>query len=291
EKSQYQAAVRQAEAALAQARAKNNNASSQRERARVLFESNSIAKATYDDAVAASLAEQANVAAAQAALVTARLNLQYTEVASPIDGRVGLVTYNIGETIGPSSGTIVQVIAPDPMYVYFSVSDRQLQELRSRYSDLMNDVSLDISFASGFTYPEKGKINFIDNAVSGSTDSIRIRGVIGNPTGVLTSGQTMTVGVTSNVEQSVVTVPQAAIINDIGNKYVLAIEEGGIAQRRNIVTGTILASGRQVVTQGLTIGDTIIVDGIQKATVGQPVTPLTQEQYNAMIQQQMAPKE
>ena len=287
EKSQYQATVKQAEATLAQAKANANNSALQRERAKALLESDGISQSKYDDVVASDIASQASVASAQAALDTARLNLQYTEVASPIDGKVGLIAYNIGETVSASSGTIVQVIAPDPMYVLFSLSDRQLQELRSRYNDLMNDVSLEISFSSGIPYSEKGKINFIDNAVSSATDSIRIRGIISNPNGVLTSGQTVTVSITSNTEQAMVTVPQASVINDIGGKYVLIVDSEGKAQRQNVTVGALLGDGKQIITDGLKVDDTIIIDGVQKVQIGGVVTAMTKAEYDAMVQQQM----
>lgn len=303
EKSSYEASVRSAEASLAQANANAHNTALQRERSKALVDSASISRATYDNVVAADEVAKANVAAAKAGLANARLNLEYTDVVAPIDGKVGLITANIGETVSPSSGVVTTVIAPNPMYVIFTMTDRQYQQLRRDYnqtngsSDLFKLVDLQLVLSDGREYAHMGTLNFVDNAVGSGTDSIRMRGVFDNPEGLLVQGQTVTVKVLSKKTENTVVIPQRAVVNDIGGKYVIVIKEGEmkedkptyIASRRTVEVGAILPDAMQVVISGLSAGEMIIVDGVQKVTMNAPVVPMTQEQVDAMSKQQAQP--
>ncbi|GAB7140805.1 efflux RND transporter periplasmic adaptor subunit [Deferribacterales bacterium RsTz2092] len=292
EKSQYISAVRQAQAALAQAQANARNAKSTLDRNKALLESNGISQAQYDNVYAAADVATANVSAAAAALDNARLNLEYTDVRSPIAGKVGLIAYNIGEMVSPSVGVIATVIAPDPVYVLFNISEKQIQAMRHILPDnltsaaIANIADLAIILSNGSEYSHLGKINFIDNAVDGSTDAVRIRGEFTNPEGLLAQGQTVSVSIRGRNAESRVVVPQSAIINDIGGQYVLVVDASKVVQRRNVKTGAYIGE-LQVVLEGVQDGEMLIIDGIQKAKPGAPVTPLTKEQYNGMVQQQL----
>lgn len=294
EKTQYEAAVKQAEAALAQAQANAKNVGLQRERAEALLDSASIAQSKYDDVVAADNVAKANVASARAMLENARLNLSYTEVRSPIDGKIGLINANIGETVGPASGVIANVIATENMYVLFSVTDRQLQSLRKKYGssqinsvqDISKVAELGLVLSNGDPYPIKGSINFVDNAVQSTTDSIRIRGAFTNPDGLLAQGQTVTVKLIDKNAEMRLAVPQVAVQTDLGGKYVFVMGENNVPVRRIITVGEITPEGSQVVLSGLSESDVIVIDGIQKIRPGAPVSPMTKEQYDQMLRDQ-----
>jgi len=295
EREQYIAAVRQAESALAQARAGFENARLQKERGQALLESASISQARFDDLTAAEAAARANVAAAEAALSAARLNLTYTSVTSPIAGKVGLINFNIGETIGPNVGALTTVIAQEPMYVLFSVSERQIQSLRREFGvsnnttftqALIDGADLQLVLSDGSLYAHKGKINFTDNEIDGTTGSLRIRGEFVNPQGQLTQGQTVTVLVQGKNAVRSVTVPQIALINDVSGRYVLVVDENNNVSRVNVELGERLDGSMQVIRSGLNGGERIIIEGMQKVRPNMPVTAMTREQYNQMIQQQ-----
>ncbi|MDR2884305.1 MAG: efflux RND transporter periplasmic adaptor subunit [Deferribacteraceae bacterium] len=294
EKTQYVATVKQAAASLTQATATAENAKLQMERGKALVASASISQAKYDDLTAASAAAQANKEAAEAALAAAELNLAYTDVTSPVAGKVGLINFNIGETVGPANGPLTTVINPDPMYVLFSMTDRQMQELRKNlggdnmtFNDIITqNAELQIDLSDGSRYNQIGKINFTDNAIEGMTDSLRIRGEFPNPQGELTQGQTVTVYLRSkNAVQSIV-IPQVAIINDIGGRYVLAVDAQNNVSRTTVTVGEQLEGGKQVVTSGLKGGERIVIEGAQKVRPNTPVNAMTQDEYQAMLKQQ-----
>ncbi|MDR0453190.1 MAG: efflux RND transporter periplasmic adaptor subunit [Deferribacteraceae bacterium] len=294
EKSQYSSAVRQAQATLAQANANMKNAMLQKERGEALLQSAGISQANYDNLNAAFLVAQANVSAAYAALENAKLNLSYTDVTSPIEGKVGFINFQIGETVGPSSGIITTVIAQEPMYVVFAVTDRQLQVLRKNYSDntetdtmtlLADHAEIRITLSDGSLYPHSGKINFMNNAVTGTTDSVRLRGEFPNPEALLKQGQTVSVFVQSKTPEIQIVIPQAALQNDISGKYVLVVSDGGGVERRLVKVGAQI-NEKQVILENLNVGERVIVDGVQKVRPNVPVNALTQEQYSQMLQQQ-----
>jgi membrane fusion protein (multidrug efflux system) len=281
EKTQYIAALRQANANA-------ENARQQLQRGRALLNSASISRAQFDNLVAAD-------AVAEAALSTARLNLTYTDVRSPIAGKVGLINFNIGETVGPASGPLTTVIAPEPMFALFSITDRQIQRLRTEYNlsnemsfgqALMNGADLQIIMSDGSVYPHIGRINFTDNMIDRSTNSLRVRGEFPNPHGQLTQGQTVTVRLRAKDAVEQVVIPQVAVINDVGGRFVLAVDEHSNAVRIDIELGERLEGGRQVVRSGLKGGEKIIIEGMQRVRPNTPVTAMTREQQQQMIMQQ-----
>ncbi len=292
EKTQYIAQVEQAQAALAQAKANAYNSKLQKDRAEALLRSASISQSQYDNANAADAVAQANVEAAEAALAAAKLNLQYTNVTSPIDGKIGFINFNIGETVGPSSGQITTIIADDPMYVIFAVSDKQIQDLRKRYGidESMNmteafskHADLQLVLSDNSVYKYTGIINFTDNAMVADTGSLRMRGVFANPAGQLLQGQTVTVRLQSKTKVNNIVIPQIALLTDLVGKYVLAVDNDSKVQRKNVNLGAIIDS-KQIVISGLNVGDRIIIDGLQKVRIGQTVNPMTQNEYNQMME-------
>lgn len=294
EKSQYVAAVKQAEGALAQGKATAENARLQKERGKALLASASISQAKYDDLTAADAAARANVEAYEAALAAANVNLAYTDVMSPVAGKVGFINFNIGETVGPSVGALTTVIAQEPMYVVFSVTDRQMQTLRSKYGGdnmtfsqaIMTNANVQLTLSDGTKYPIIGKINFTDNTLAGTTDSLRVRAEFANPQGALTQGQTVTVYLRSKGAIKNVVVPQMAIINDVGGRYVLVVDANNNVIHTNVVLGEQLEGGKQVIQSGLKGGERVIIEGAQKVRPNTPVNAMTRDQYNQMIQQQ-----
>ncbi len=178
----------------------------------------------------------------------------------------------------------------------FSITDRQLQSMRKVYTNdnagidiksvLGTLAEVRITLSDGSMYPYPGKINFTDNAVTGTTDSLRVRGEFPNPNGLLTLGQTVSVSLQSKTPTPHIVVPQAAIQNDISGKYVLVVGDNGSVERRMVNVGALLSGGRQVILDNLTDGERIIVDGVQKVRPNTPVNAMTQDQFNQMQQQQ-----
>lgn len=295
EKNQYAAEVKSAEATLAQMKADEHNAKLQRDRGEALLKSSSISQSNFDTLEATYLKAVANVAAAKAALDVAKLNLSYTDIRSPINGQVGFISPNIGETISASSGEITEIISMEPMYVVFSVTDRQLQNIRKKFAQnsdiesmeqLTEYTQLRIVLSDGTEYPELGRMNFVNNKVTDNTDAIKLRAVFDkNMSNMLRDGQTVTVFLESKTKTETLTVSQIAVMNDIGGTYVLVVNKDNAVERKNVTLGSLVGNARQIVLSGLENGDRVIVDGVQKVRIGATVVPMTQDEYNNMAQQ------
>jgi membrane fusion protein (multidrug efflux system) len=297
DKEPFQLSVNQAQSAVDQAKVQADKTKADRERALRLLRGKSITQARYDDAVAADKAAQAAYNGAVANLKSAKLNLSYTDVTAPIGGKIGVINFNVGEQINPSAGPITNIVGDGNIIASFSLSERTLAELRRRFSVKVNPqlevairkmANLELVLNDGTVYSEQGVLTFADNAVSATVDSLRMKGSFPNPKGELISGQTVTVRITAKKPVTTIVVPQSAILNDIGGKYVLIVSESGEVSRRGVALGAELPGGRQVINGGLADGEVIVVDGVQKARPGGVVNALSRDAYEKMLRSQRA---
>jgi len=277
EKDLFQAAVDQAQGALAASQSKKLLTAIQYERAEQLMKTSAGTVTARDQALTADRAADAQILIDQANLDTAKTNLSYTQIASPISGKIGRTAITKGNVVSPQSGTLTTIVSQDPMYVLFPVSERQLMQAR-RAGDA-NDVTgikVKVRFPDGSTYDHVGQIDFVDVTVDRATDTVQVRAVFPNPTGTLIDGQLVAVNLETGQPQEQVVVPQAALITDQQGVYVFIVENGKVAIRR-VKTGG--PTGEDiVVTQGLSGGEEVIVEGLQTIRAGMavqanPVTP------------------
>jgi len=268
EQATYKAAVEQARATLAKAKATEVNAKLQLERGKELVRNNNIPQSTVDQRAADEAAAQASVMEAQAQLDQAEINLGYTEIRSPIDGRIGLATFTVGNLVQPSSGKLATIVSQDPIYVIFQVSQRNILEYRRR---ALTRVTIHIKLPDGSPYPHPGLSNFLDVQVDATTDTVAVRAQLPNPEGILTAGGVVSVTVERGAPRSALTVPQSAVLLDQAGRYVLLVDADKKVEQRRVTLG--VEQGRNVVvTDGLKEGELIIVEGIQKVRPGQVVT-------------------
>jgi membrane fusion protein (multidrug efflux system) len=272
EKDTYQAAVDQAQANLVSAQANADNAKLQADRARDLIRNQNISQATLDDRIAAEKSANAAVQQNQAALEQAQINLGYTEIRAPFDGRVGISTFSVGALVGPSSGALATIVSQDPIYVTFPVSDRFILDVKQQAQVEAKDVAVHLTLANGSQYPEVGKIDFTDVKVDQNTDTLTVRAVFPNPDRILTDGQYARVTAERKTPVDALVIPQRAILTDQTGDYVLVVGDGNRAAAKHIATGAIQGAD-VVVQQGLNDGDVVIVDGVQKVRPGQQVSP------------------
>jgi membrane fusion protein (multidrug efflux system) len=238
-----------------------------------------------DDALAAERSANAQVLGAQAQLRTATINLGYAEIASPIDGKIGRVTYSVGNVVSPTSSPLATIVSQDPMRVAFSVSQRQALELRARYEGRggTDATRVRIRLTDGSLYPQPGRIDFIDTQIDRNTDTILIRAVMPNPlrqvAGMsqgkvgdreLIDGQFVNVSVEGTEPVQAIVIPRAAVAQDQGGNFVFVVDGEGKAQRRTIRLGRSTAE-LAVVEEGLREGEQVISEGIQRVRPGQPV--------------------
>ena len=284
EQPPFQAAVQADQGAVEQFQAQLANANVTLQRATTLLSSPAGQQSTVDSAKANQGNLQGQLLTAQAQLKTAQINLGYTTIESPIEGKVGRTNVTAGNVVSPSSGTLTTVVGQDPMYVVFPVSVRSTIELRDRYVPLggFDAVKIRIVLPNGKTYAETGKLNFVDNTVSSNTDTITLRGTIANPPisskgvqGVireLTDGEFVTVLLEGAQPVDLLAIPQAAVLTDQSGSYVYVVGDDNKAERRNVQLGQTEPPEVSVLS-GLKEGETIVVDGIQRVRVGQPVSP------------------
>jgi membrane fusion protein, multidrug efflux system len=275
EQDTYKAAVDQQNANLAKAKATEVNANLQLQRSQVLVKSQNVPQATVDQLEAAELSAKADVLQAQALLEQANINLGYTEIRSPIDGRIGLAKFTVGNLVGPTSGALATIVSQDPIYVTFPASEADVIAYKQRIAastDKNPHVTIHVKLPDGTIYPHPGLTNFLDVQVAPDTDTVVVRAQLPNPDGVLVPGGVVGVTVERGGVHASLVIPQSAVQLDQGGRYVLLVDDAKKVELRRITTGS--EQGRDViVTNGLKEGELVIVEGIQKVHPGQVVTP------------------
>src|SRR5712691_1621290 len=270
----YKATVDQQSANVAKAKATEVNANLQLQRGQELVRNQNFPQSTVDQRAADQQAAQADVLQAQALLEQAKINLGYTEIHSPIDGRIGLANFTVGNLVSPSSATLATIVSQDPIYVTFQASEADVIEYKHRIAasaEKNPHVNIHIKLPDGSMYPHAGRTNLLDVQVQPDTDTILVRAQLPNPDGMLIPGGIVGVLVERGAPQSSLVIPQSAVQLDQAGRYVMVVGADKKVEQRRIVTG--VEQGRDiVVTQGLKEGDLVIVEGIQKVHPGQIVS-------------------
>ena len=268
----YQAAVDQKIAQRDAAKAALANADVQLHRAEELLRSKTGTQVTYDQRLSEQLQAKAQVEDTSAQLRDAEIQLSYTQIKSPIDGRIGRASVSPGNIVGPDSGVLATVVSENPIRVLFSITQRELLEARRDSSASGDGLVVRLRLADGSLYKEKGKLDFIDVTADAKTDGQMVRAVFDNKDGLLTDGQTVRVIVEGEKVPTVVAVPQAAIAQDQSGPYLFIVNDKNVAEQRRIKTG-VARDGLVAVTEGLKAGERVIVQGQQRVRQGMTVNP------------------
>ena len=273
EKVQFQAQVDQAKANLASAEAEATNANLQYARQLELSRHQWSPQSVVDQNKAALDTGQAKVLQMRAALTQAEVNLGYTDIRSPIDGRIGRHFYTLGNLVNPASGVLATIVSQDPMYVLFPVSVRDLElirEARRKEDGSLAKIEIRVHLANGAEYPRRGVWNLTDPQADQQTDTVIMRATIPNPDRRLVDGQFVTAIIRGRQEEPRLVVPQAALQIDQSGYYVLVVDDRHKVEQRRVQTGPNQDTD-VVVTSGLREGERVIVDGVQKVRPGQTV--------------------
>ncbi len=266
----FKAAVEQAQGALEGTKASKKLTQVELDRANQLLSSTYGTAQKRDQALAADENAAANILRSQADLDTAKINLAYTDIKSPITGKVSRTKITRGNVVSPDSGVLTTVVSQDPMYVVFPVSQREFLQVRREGETVdRKQIEVTVRFSDGSVYEHKGRINFVDVTVDKSTDTVTVRATLPNPDGHLIDGQLVRVNVDAGAPKEKIVIPQAALIADQQGVYVFAVENGKAAVRRVKVgdeTGADVA-----IDSGLKAGEQIIVEGLQGVKPGAPV--------------------
>ena len=274
EKAPYEVVVDQRQAELASALATQANAKADFKRKQALQGRAVVSDALLDQSRAAMLTADATVLKAKAALRAARLDLAYTEIKSPITGRISLAKYSVGNLVGSNSDPLATITSVDPVYVTIGVSEKQMIAVRKRGIDLNNPpVAPTLLLSDGSRYDQTGKFNYLSPDVDRSTDTIVARATFPNPKGVLLPGQFVTVIVRPKKTERAIVVPQVAVQSDAQGYFVLVVDREDKVEVRRIQADR-QVENVWVVSGGLATGERIIVEGIQKVRPEMIVTPV-----------------
>ncbi len=285
ERGPFEADLAQKKALVAQLQATLENAKLTTERARTLLGGPAGQQWTYDAALANQRSFEAQVLSAQAQVQASQINLDYTDIRSPIDGKIGRTAVTEGNVVTPNSGVLTTIVSQNPMYVTFPVSVREALDLRSRYATQggFSAVVIRLLLPDGRMYSQRGELNFVNNTISQSTDTITLRGDITNPTlfestsssntvRELTDGEFVTVLLEGVQPVEVLAIPRSAVLTDQQGDYVYILGPDNKAEQRRIQLGQSTAAVASVMT-GITLGEKVIAEGLQRVRSGQPVNP------------------
>jgi len=275
EKVAFDAAVTTARANLASAEATLKDAERRVQRNQELRRTQAVSQVSLEEAQTARDTAQANVLSAQASVRMAELNLSYTVIKAPITGRIGVAAFAVGSLVGPSSGNLARVVQVDPIRVVFSVSDRAILDMREENNnrgkqEIASKYVPMLRLSNGSDYPIKGEIDFAGNEVDQTTGTLSIRASFPNPDGLLVPGQFVTVIIRRSEPVRRPVVPVGAVQLDRAGRFVLILDESGKVVERRIKTGAQLGQN-WVVNDGLTGGESLIVQGFQNARPGAAV--------------------
>jgi len=275
----YQAAYEQANAELARARTQAALARSESERARRLSEQQAISTETWEQKRAAADQAAADVQAAKAALDAAALNLEFTKVRAPINGRAGRAMVTAGNlvTAGDAASVLTTLVSLDTVHVYFDADEAtflryaQMARKGERPSERDQALPVQIGLAGEQGFPHEGKVDFLDNQVVRSTGTIGVRALLDNADRQFTPGLFARVRLLGSGQFQAMLVDDKAVLTDQDRKYVYVVDKDGKAQRKDVQLGR-TADGLRIVEAGLAAGDKVIVDGVQKVFMpGMPV--------------------
>ena len=272
----YQAALDRALAGLERARSEARLAQTQDARAQALIEVKAISREEFETRKAATAQGNAGVHAAEAAVASARLDLQFTQVRSPIDGRAGRAMVTTGNLAQADGTLLTTVVSLDPVHVYFEGDEQsylRYNELarKGERDDSRNPVRVGLANEQG--YPHQGTVDFVDNQVDPRTGTIRARAVLRNPDRVFTPGLFARVQLQGSGQFKAMLIDDKAVLTDQDRKYVYVLGPHNAAVRKDVVLGRMI-DGLRVVESGLTAKDKVIVHGVQKVFFpGMPVAP------------------
>ena len=263
-------------AALAQARATYTNNKVTANRVRELAPKGYVSRSDLDNALAAERNSAAAMQAAQANVQSARINLGYASVTSPIDGRSGQQQVTEGALVGNGEATLLTTVDQiDPVYVNFTMSVAALEQMRKAQSSGnvtlsdKNKTSVHITLPDGSKYGEAGTLDFSDTSVNPATGAVNLRATIPNPERSLLPGMYVTLTADLGQQHKVFLIPQQAVQRDTVGAYVMTVDADGKVARKDVTTANMTRTS-WVITDGIKSGDQVVVSGIQNIKAGEP---------------------
>lgn len=271
----YRAQLTLAEGQLASAEADLVTARANGARAQKLMRANAISRSEYDTRIGAAKAAEGAVKTAHGAVDVARLNLRYTTVEAPINGRASRAELTTGNVVdaGASGPLLTTIVSQDPLYVSFEVDEQTfLSTIRGVSGAARASIPVEMGLANESGTPHTGKVDSFDNQIDTASGTIRVRTVFDNADGSMIPGLYANVRIGSAEKAPVILVNEQAISTDQGSKFVFVVDGEGKAQYRPVKLGGNDGALR-IVAEGLSPGETVIVNGLARVRPGAPVKP------------------
>jgi len=265
----------------------------QKEEARLkdLLSKGGSSQSQVDKTEADRISLEAEVEAAKKEITRQELNLEYSKITAEISGRIGKAEMTVGNLVnaGGSDPLLATIVSVDPVYVYFSVGEREFQNYQKmrpaaatgpRSGDV-RAMKLPFQFRleNDVGYPRSGMLDFVDNQVSSQTGTLQVRGVVANPDGILTPGSQVKIRLPLGEAKDTTLVPDTAVLSDQDKRYVLIVDDKNVVQRRDISAGRLLDDGMRVVLPtekgpAIAPNEWLVVQGTQMARINYPVEPI-----------------
>jgi RND family efflux transporter MFP subunit len=274
----YRAGLDEAKAQLALRQAELRQAQATNTRKENALSDGAVSEVDVIDTRAQLKKAEAGVAAAKAAVRSAELNISYTRVEAPISGRISRSMVDVGNLVGAGEHTILTTIVKnDPIYAYFTISERDwIRYQASKPKDAPpNDgkgITVYLGLAGGMDFPYQGRLDFIDNHIDAASGTIEVRGLFPNPGNKILPGLFARIRIPMGETAGALLVPDSAIGRDQQGRFLLLADSENVTEYRPVEAGELL-EGMRVIKTGLKGDERIIVNGLQKARPGSPVTP------------------
>lgn len=266
----YAAEVQRAHAQVVAAQARLAYAKSERERATRLWAENAIAQRELDERVNGEREAEANLHAAQAALTSARLNLEYTEVRAPVSGRVGRLEVTVGNLVaaGPGAPVLTTLVSVDPIYASFDADEHTVFQVMKEWKS----VPVEAQTVTNGGRTLSGRLQLIDNQVNTKSGTVRVRAVFDNHDGSLMPGQYVALRMGRAHPEPALLVAERAVGTDQDKRFVIVVGDDNKAEWREVTLGGAV-NGKRIVTSGLKAGERIVVNGLQRIRPGMQIAP------------------
>ena len=278
EPDEYALAAQTARARVNENSAVYKNSEIDLHRAEQLLKDDLVSREYYDNALTQRNKNKASLDGAVSDMHKANLNLSYTNITSPMDGRIGKAIVSVGNYVTPSTGVIAQIYTTNPMRVIFPLKSGDFIEIKKYFKDNKyknpeydNNVTVLLGLSDGSTYEKEGKIEFVDNKVDENTGTVTMRAIFENPDELLVPGDYVNIKIRVNSPQKVMLIPQSATKTDVGTGYYVWVVKDGKAEKRDIVVNENYENN-WIVEKGLDYNDVVVMKGIQDIyKSGQPV--------------------
>ena len=270
----YEAAVKNAEAKVAECKAALGYAELSYSRHQKLVETRAVSLDAVDNALSARDSARAALAAAQADLTAARDDLRHCKIVAPIAGKLGTTQFTAGNYLQKGQGTLVTLIQAAPIRVRFSISNAEFLEMfGGRASAFQTDGIVALTLADGRDYMEDGQVEYVDNASDDQTDTIQVFALFPNRDRILRPGGTVSVTLQSRKGVKKAAIPPSAVMQDMHGSCVWVVKKDRTVERRYIVRD-VTEGDVQFVASGLKVGETVVADGVHKVTKKSVIEPV-----------------